>query len=459
MAHGIRTVNKLLTEYMPSAANNLRRLKIAFFVGVFPVVSETFIVRQITALRASGHQVDIFADTPGASGAPLDAEAGALLEHVTYMDMPLEVAPYEMPVSPILGRTWPPGSPTSVWNVARIARAFPKFARCVAASPRLALRMLNKSEYGYRAQSLSQVYRMARLVERGGKYDVLHAHFGPVAESFRFSRALWRAPFVASFHGHDFTTLPRKEHKNIYRNLFANADAITGSSAFSLQRLSALGCPEAKLHRLPMGVDPARFPFRRRTLVPPEPVRILVVARLIPIKGVNVAIDAICELRKRCANVQLDIVGDGPLRGELEQQASALGLKGIVRFHGPLAAQEIQRLSDLAHIFMHTCVTIDGDQEGQGLVLQEAQAAGLPVVATRHGAFPEGVLEGKSALLVPERDPRATADALHYLIQNPQIWPETGQAGRAFVERNYDIWSLNDQLVSLYHQLIAEFRP
>src|SRR5688572_17925615 len=170
---------------MRSAPKELHSLRIAFFVGSFPVVSETFIVRQITALIASGHKVDIFADTPGASDVPLDPESSTLLEHVTYMDMPLETAPFEMPVSPMFGRTWPPGSSTAVWNVARIARAFPKFARCLAASPRLALRMLDKKEYGYRAQSLSQVYRMARLLENGRKYDVLHAHFGPVAESFR----------------------------------------------------------------------------------------------------------------------------------------------------------------------------------------------------------------------------------------------------------------------------------
>ena len=443
---------------MPSAPKNLHSLKIAFFVGVFPVVSETFIVRQIAALRASGHKVDIFADTPGTSGAPLDAEAGALIEHVTYMGMPLEVAPFEMPVSPIFGRTWPPGSSTSVSNLARIARALPKFARCLATSPRLALRMLSKDEYGYRAQSLSQVYRMARLAEKRGHYDVLHAHFGPVAESFRFARALWRLPFIVSFHGYDFTTVPRKEHKNVYHKLFATADAVTGSSAFTLQRLSELGCPEEKLRRLPMGLDPARFSFRQRTLVAGEPVRILLVARLTPIKGVNFAIDAICELQKRHANAQLDIVGDGPSRAELERQVRELGLEKVVRFHGALAANDIHRLTDNAHIFLHSSVDIDGDQEGQGLVLQEAQAAGLPVVATRHGAFPEGVVEGKSALLVPERDPRATADALHYLIENPQIWPEMGQAGRAFVETNYDIRILNDQLVRLYHDLISGFR-
>jgi colanic acid/amylovoran biosynthesis glycosyltransferase len=448
-----------MVPHMPSAPRDLRSLKIAFFVGVFPVVSETFIVRQITALRASGHKVDIFADTPGTSGAPLDAEAGALIERVIYMDMPLEIAPFEMPVSPIFGRTWPPGSSTSVWNLARIARAFPKFARCLATSPRLALRMLSKDEYGYRAQSLSQVYRMARLAEKSGNYDVLHAHFGPVAESFRFARALWRAPFIVSFHGYDFTTVPRKEGKNLYRKLFATADAVTGSSAFSLQRLSELGCPEEKLRRLPMGLDPTQFSFRKRTLVAGEPIRILLVARLTPIKGVSFAIDAICELQKRYANVQLDIVGDGPSRVELEQHVRELRLGKSVRFHGALAANDIQRLIDHAHIFLHLSIAIDGDQEGQGLVLQEAQAAGLPVVATRHGAFPEGVIEGKSALLVPERDARAAADALHHLVENPQIWPEMGQAGRALVETNYDIRILNEQLLSLYHQLIAEFRP
>ena len=444
---------------MNARSSHSDTLKIAFFVGVFPAVSETFIVRQISALKASGHQVDIFADTLGTTGVPLDPEAGALLKDVTYMGMPLEVAPFEIPVSPIFGRTWPPGSPTSVWNVARIARAFPKFARCFGASPRLALRMLSKDEYGYRAQSLSQVYRMARLVEKGRNYDVAHAHFGPVAESFRFARALWHVPFIVSFHGYDFTTVPRKEGANVYRKLFATADAVTGSSAFALQRLSDLGCSQEKIRRLPMGLDPARFSFRKRTLVAGEPVRILVVARLTPIKGVNFAITAISELRKRYANVQLNIVGDGPSRAGLERQVRESGLEKVISFHGALVANDLQRLIDHAHIFLHTCVTVDGDQEGQGLVLQEAQAAGLPVVATRHGAFPEGVIEGKSALLVPERDPRAAADALLQLIENPQIWPEMGHAGRAFVEANYDIRNLNDQLVKLYHELIVGFRP
>ena len=442
---------------MAQVLTTRKSLRIAFFVGTFPVISETFIVRQIEALLASGHTVHIFADTRAAASTPDDGSTALIAQHTTWMDMPSEAAPFEMPVFPITGRTWPPGASTSVLNVARLARALPRFARCFSASPRLALQMINKDEYGYRARSLSQIYRMSTLLRRGGNYDIAHAHFGPVANSFRFVREMWRAPFVVSFHGYDFTTVPRKEGKGVYKNLFAAADAVTGNSEFTVRRLIELGCPKKKVRRLPMGLDPQRIHFRERTLARGEPVRILVVARLILIKGVAYAIEAVSKLRSHHPHVRLDIVGDGPSRVELEQQARKLGLENVVHFHGALSGNELETLRDAAHIFLHLSVTVDGDQEGQGVVLQEAQAAGLPVIATRHGAFPEGVIHGKSALLVPERDASAAAEALDFLIQNADTWPEMGHQGRMFVEANYDIRRLNDELVKLYRETIEDF--
>jgi colanic acid/amylovoran biosynthesis glycosyltransferase len=103
-------------------------------------------------------------------------------------------------------------------------------------------------------------------------------------------------------------------------------------------------------------------------------------------------------------------------------------------------------------------VTVEGDREGQGLVLQEAQACGLPIIATRHGAFPEGVRDPESALLVPERDPGALADAIVQLLQKPERWPEMGRAGRRFVEERFDIRRLNRQLISLYERAAAGYR-
>jgi colanic acid/amylovoran biosynthesis glycosyltransferase len=98
----------------------------------------------------------------------------------------------------------------------------------------------------------------------------------------------------------------------------------------------------------------------------------------------------------------------------------------------------------------------DGDKEGQGLVLQEAEAMGLPVLSTIHNGIPDGVLDGKSGFLVPEKDVSALAEKLRFLLKNPEKWLEMGQAGRAFVEENYEINKLNDQLVEIYSKLIEK---
>jgi colanic acid/amylovoran biosynthesis glycosyltransferase len=91
--------------------------------------------------------------------------------------------------------------------------------------------------------------------------------------------------------------------------------------------------------------------------------------------------------------------------------------------------------------------------EGQGVVLLEALAYGLPVVATNHGAFPETVPDSDAEFLVPERDPNALAERLEYLISNPQTWPQLGKTGRQHVEDNYDIKALNQKLAKIYHDL------
>lgn len=96
----------------------------------------------------------------------------------------------------------------------------------------------------------------------------------------------------------------------------------------------------------------------------------------------------------------------------------------------------------------------DGNQEGIPVAIMEAMAVGSLIISTRHSGIPELVQDGVSGFLVPERDVDALAEKLIYLIEHPEIWPEMGQAGRAFVEANYDISKLNDSLVDIYQQLL-----
>jgi len=372
--------------------------------------------------------------------------------------MPPETAPWEMPVWPITGRTWPPGVAAPVHNARRVALAIGKFLRCLVSSPRLAFRVLDRREYGYQAASLSALHRLAKLSVEQKRFDVLHAHFGPVGNSFRFAKELWRAPLVVSFHGYDFSTVPRKEGTGVYQRLFRTADIVTVNSEYTRGRVEQLGCPLAKLHKLPMGLNLDDFVFRERTLQAGEPIRILTVARLVEIKGHEGAIRAVARLRERHPGVRYDIVGDGPLRKQLEQLVIELGLRDAVTIHGAQNVAFIRQLMNQAHLALLASVTVEGDQEGQGLVLQEAQATGLPVVATQHGALPEGMMPGRSGLLVPERDVAALADALNYLIGHPEHWPAMGREGRKFVEEHYDARKLSQQLAELLGKAASDYQ-
>jgi len=157
-------------------------LRIAFFAGQFPVVSETFILRQITGLLDLGHDVDIFSDARPEPGAPRHAAVAKhrLLERTTCMDMPPECAPWELPVLPLAGETWLPGASEAIPNWKRLADALPALGRCLERAPVLTEQALSEVHSGHRARSLSALYRLDRLSALPGGYDVLHAHFGRV---------------------------------------------------------------------------------------------------------------------------------------------------------------------------------------------------------------------------------------------------------------------------------------
>jgi colanic acid/amylovoran biosynthesis glycosyltransferase len=176
-------------------------------------------------------------------------------------------------------------------------------------------------------------------------------------------------------------------------------------------------------------------------------------------KGHEYAIRAVARVARQGRALRFDIAGDGPRRAGLEALIRDLGMTGTIHLLGAQSEDAVQKLLGEAHVFVLASVTArDGDREGQALVLQEAQAAGLPVVATRHNGIPEGVVEGSSALLVPERDEVALAEAIGQVVEHPERWEAMGRSGRAFVAERYEIGTLNDRLVELYEEAIAAAR-
>lgn len=380
-------------------------MRIATITGRFPVLSETFIVRQFGGLLELGHDLDIYAEFRGDEAVLPEGVRAELMSRVRSVDMP-EASALELPVRPLRGRTRVPGADSDRLNLARAARAVPALLAAGRRAPRLALQALRRSEYRDQATSLSALYRVAACAGGGG-YDVAHAHFGPMGESYRFVRELWGTPLVVSFYGHDMSSWPQHARPGALERVFETADAVTAVAADGVAKLEQLGCPPEKLHELRTGLELHEFPFRERSLAPGQSPRILAAARLTEKKGIEYAIRAVARVRLRYPDVRFDIVGGGPLGESLEVLAAGLGVEDAVVFHGARDQSVVQRLMADCHAFLLPSVTApNGDQEGAPVSLAEAQACGIPVISTVHAGIPEAVVEWASCSTIPSAGPR-----------------------------------------------------
>lgn len=435
-------------------------MRIAVFVGYFPLVSETFILRQITGLIDMGHEVDIYAESRVHEGVSVHSEVRDydLLARTTFMDLP-PAAESEMPAWPPWENTWIPGAESPIRNVKRLWQALPELSRCFLTAPLLTIDAIRPARYGYQARSLSALYRLSRLRASSARYDVLHAHFGPVGLSFRAARQLWRAPLIVSFHGYDYSAWPKRRGPGAYQRLFETADSITVNSQYARDRLVALGSSPSQIHHLNYGVNLSEFPFRSRERRFGDPVRVLSVGRLVEKKGFEYSIRAVARVRNVVPELRYDIVGDGPLRKQLENVIREVGVEREVFLHGSQTGEVVRRLMAEADLFILSSVTAaTGDQEGTPVSLMEAQASGLPVLSTWHSGIPEVVLHEQSGFLVPERDTDALADRLRVLLDHPEMWPPFGLAGRMHMERRFDLERVNSQLFDLYATTAAAYR-
>ncbi len=404
-------------------------MKIAFFVRKFPSLSQTFILNQITGLLDRGHDVLVVAEQePGPGPVHEAVREYRLEERVVYLD----------------GRNH---DGLGLGDLAAAARLAMRAPRALAA-----LRKARAASFGGR---LPLLRRLATLAAAALHVDVVHAHFGDVALRSRYFRFLWRTPFVASFYGFDCSGLPRERGEDFYLPLFSAADTLTVLSDHMRRRLVALGCPEARIREHHIGIETDAFPFRERGgELEGRAVRLLTVARLVEKKGVEFALRAVARVAADGADLRYTILGDGPLRGELEALSRELGIRSCVEFGGSVSQRAVRQALDAADLFLLPSVTAsDGDQEGTPTVLMEAGASGLPVLSTHHAGIPEVVLDGVTGRLVPEGYADELAGALAELLAEPGRWAEMGRAAREHIRDRYDVRGLVRDLERLYREV------
>jgi colanic acid/amylovoran biosynthesis glycosyltransferase len=286
---------------------------------------------------------------------------------------------------------------------------------------------------------------------RAANPSILHAHFAtdgvqalPIAKTLGL-------PLIVSLHGYDVTPSDEQlresrsgRHYLSHREqLFADASAFLCVSQSIRESALRAGFPEHKLHVHYTGVDCERFrPVNARR----DPKLILFVGRLAEVKGCEYALRAMALVQQEDPKAHIDIIGDGPLRSELEALAKRLGVRA--RFRGVQDSHEVQRSMSRARILCNPSVTA----EGFGMVFAEAQAVGTPVVSSMHSAIPEAVSHGQTGLLCPERMPGPLAAAILTFLKDDIFWARTSEQAAAWVRQHFDIAKQTIKLERIYDE-------
>jgi colanic acid/amylovoran biosynthesis glycosyltransferase len=413
------------------------RMSIAFIVWKFPSLSETFILNQITGLMDRGQKIDIYAlDGPPAvhSKTHPDVEKYGLLDRTFYA----------------------PKIPKNYF--ARLLKGVGLVFANFFKDPLVLLRSLNVFKYGKQAASLRLLYATIPLVGKA-PYDIIHCQFGTTGQygmSLRRIGAV-EGKLVTSFRGYDISRELKKHGDNFYNELFTTGDFFLTNCEYFKRRIVSLGCDEKKVVVHASGIDCDRFLLASDRRRPQGAIRVVTTGRLVEKKGIEYGIRAIAKLAKAYPNIEYHIIGDGPLRGDLQRLIRELAVNGKVRLLGARNQSEIIHILANSHIFVGPSVTArNGNEDAPINTLKEAMAMGLPVIGTQHGGIPELIEDSVSGYLVPERDTEAIAAKLAYLIEQPHVGAEMGRAGRKRVEEHYNLTRLNDQLVEIYRRLLVD---
>lgn len=171
------------------------------------------------------------------------------------------------------------------------------------------------------------------------------------------------------------------------------------------------------------------------------------VGRLVPVKGHTILLKALRILHKSDRTVNLLIVGDGPLRGQLEAEVRRLGLEEYVRFAG-------HQVESYDFINMMDVFVLPSLHEGIPMVLLEALALQRPVVATRVGGIPEVIEHGRTGLLAEPSDESSLAGLIQRMVEDPQLAVSIGNAGRTHVETEFTARTMAGKTAELYEQVL-----
>ncbi len=397
--------------------------KIAYIMSRFPKLTETFILYEILAMREMGAQVEIYPllreKQPWAHKEALELTEEAHFEPFISMD--------------ILKAQW------------RFIRCCPgKYFRTVVEIFAGTLGSMNffSGALGIFLKSVKFAYDMART-----QVTHVHAHFAthPAVAALIINR-LTGIPFSFTAHGSDLHVDRTMLGKKVRASRFAVA--ISQYNKEMMVKESGEACRE-KVRVVHCGVSSDFFAFAPDK--DNDIFQILCVASFEEVKGHKYLIQACQLLAERGHQFEVHLIGAGPVQAQVEQQIQQSGIAERFHVHGGQTRPQVLEFLAKADVKVLASVrTANGKREGIPMVLMEAMACGVPVVASRISGIPELVEDEKAGLLFTPGDSSAFADALERLIQDRALRVHMGAEGREMIVREFDLKKNAEELYSLF---------
>lgn len=385
-------------------------MTIAYVLNTYPQPSQSFIRREIAALERQGGEVVRIAMRRSEAALVDPADAAEAGRTIYVLEQ----------------------------GAARLARdltaLFLRRPRATLAALALALRLGRASRVG-RLRHLIYLGEAAHVMRRAARLGVhhIHAHFGTNAATVAMlARALGGPPFSFTVHGPEEFDAPHALALGEKAQAAAFGVAVSQFGRSQLCRW----VPYARWNRLHVvhcGIEPGKF------ATPPPlqggPLRLVAIGRFSEQKGQMILIEAMARLAKMRPDIRLTLVGDGPLRGEIEAAVAHHGLGGVVRLTGWLDEAGVN-----AALAEAQALVMPSFAEGLPMVIMEAMAAARPVIATYVAGIPELVLDGQTGWLVPAGDVAALVEAILRAADTPlEALTAMGDAGRRRALARHDI--------------------
>lgn len=397
-------------------------MKVAYVLGTFPSLSETFILREIVELRRQGVEIDIFALRRPVRG-PMHAEADGLLAFTTYRPPILGAATVAAAAYFLLRH---PIRLMRVLGWALAPRAPVEWLRCLRNVPAAA-------------------FFARRALAAGVRHVHAHFAFAP-ADVACMMAGFTGLPFSFSGHARDIYC----QSAALLRRKVRAARFVVVCTRYGgeeLARRTGLASP-GPVHVVYHGVEAAAG----NAVHGNEPV-ILSVGRLEPKKGFGTLVEACRLLRDRGVTFRCVVAGEGPERRNIDAAIGRCGLGGTVRLVGAQTQEQVAALLRAARVFALPCtVAADGDRDSLPNAILEALAAGVPVVTTPVAGIPEAIDDGRTGFLVPPDDAAALAASLEELLKNDALCRTIRSFGRTAVAERFDLVRNVAALAALFEQ-------